>query len=275
LLLGVVSARSQTVPVSHEEDLSQAIELTAQGSYDTAISRLERLRQAAPSEAVYYYLGQAYLQKDLEKAVVTLGEGVAKFPLSGRLHNAIAVAYEQKFDLAKAVKFYRRATVLDPTLASTGGGRYDASFNSIYIPIVHDHRGANSCSGRLYVDDQKMHFVVYIVASGMGLGNDDSFESALTNLEYVEVDRKKGQLAYDYSLITLLTNLSGPRRRLASDEESRVDIKFVFKQPIKGYRGTAWNKSDIKFFFVEPEVGDRYLKFLESKGIKITQRGGS
>jgi tetratricopeptide (TPR) repeat protein len=256
-----------------EADLAKAIDQTAQGNYDAAVALLERLKQGTPSEAVYYYLGNAHWQhKSWEKARAVFEEGIAAFPLSGRLHNAAALAYEQQFDLAKAVQYYRKALALDPTIAYTGGGRYDPEFRAIYIPIVHDHRGANSCSGRLYVDEQKLHFVVYIVASGWGIGNDDSFETTLSNIELVEVDRKKGQLANDYSLITLLTNLSGPRRRIASGEESRVDLKFVFKQPVKGYRGNEWTKSEIKFFFIEPEVGDRYLKFLEAREVKVVQR---
>ncbi len=58
----------------------------------------------------------------------------------------------------------------------------------------------------------------------------------------------------------------------AAGEEARVDLKFTFTQPIKGYRGGAWAKEEIKFFFIEPENGDRLLKFLESKDVKSTLR---
>jgi hypothetical protein len=76
----------------------------------------------------------------------------------------------------------------------------------------------------------------------------------------------------DYSIITLLTNQSGPRRRLAGGEESRVDLKFTFKQPIKGYRGNPWTKNDIKFFFIEPDSGERMVKFLATKDVKAAPR---
>ena len=112
------------------------------------------------------------------------------------------------------------------------------------------------------------------MVSGAGPGNDDSFEVPYTQIEQVEVDRKKGDQMQDYSLITLLTNLSGPRRRLASGEQSRVDLKFSFKEPIRGYRGNPWTKNDIKFFFIEPEMGEHFIKYLEARDVKITLRGG-
>ncbi len=266
----ITAVFSGATPPEQAADLTQAITHLAQGQPEKAVEILERLKQGTDDELVYFYLGNAYAkQQKSDKAIATYEEGVAKFPLSARLQNALAVAYEQQFELAKALTAYRQAIALDPVLVNTGGGRYDAEFNAIYIPVVHDHRGANSCSGRLYIDDQKLHYVAYIVVSGLGRGNDDSFESPLSNLEQVEVDRKKGELSSDYSVITLLTNLSGARRRPAAEDESRVDLKLVFKQPVKGYRGNPWSKSEIKLFFVEPEIGDRYLKFLESKKIKI------
>jgi tetratricopeptide (TPR) repeat protein len=249
--------------------LEAAIDHLAGRNYEAAAGALEALEKEAPSEAAVFYLSSAYMQQqNLAKAIATLEKGAQQFPLSGRIYNALGMAYEEKFDVIQATRFYRKAFALDPVLISTTGGHYDPAFNAIYIPLVHDHRGANSCAGRLYVDDQKIHFVVYVVASGFGSGNDDSFETSFSNIDYVEVDRKQGEMAMDYSFITLLTNLSGPRRRIGSGEESRVDLKFVFKEPIKGYRGKPWTKPDIKFFFIEPEMGNRLLAFLEGKGVK-------
>jgi hypothetical protein len=110
--------------------------------------------------------------------------------------------------------------------------------------------------------------------SGFGRGNDDSFKAGYDQIASVEVDRKKGEMTNDYSILTLLTNLSGPRRRIASGEESRVDLKFTFKTPIAGYRGSPWTKTDIKFFFIEPEMGDKFIKFLENKQVRTTRRSG-
>lgn len=254
-------------------ELTKAIEQIAEGNYAAAITILLPHMGESPTEPAYYYLGSAYWHaEEAEKAAATFEDGASKFPLSARIHNAAAKVYEQKFDLGKAIGFYRRAIALDPLIAYTGGGRYDPEFGAIYIPVVHDHRGKNSCGGRLYVDDEKMHFVVYYVASDWGLGKDDSFVLPFSNLEYVEVDRKKGQQIYDYSIETLLTNLSGPRRRIATGEESRVDLKFVAGTYIKGYRGKPWTKKNIKFFFIEPEIGEAFFEFLESKGVQTILR---
>lgn len=256
-------------------ELLKAIDLLAQGKAAEAIPVLERLTVDAPSESAYFALGNAFLlEKKWDRAVGAFEDGAAKFPLSARLWNGAAVVYEQRMDVGRAISLYRRAVAIDPTIAFTGGGRYDPDFDAIYIPVVHDHRGANSCLGRLYIYPDKLHYVVYIVASGAGLGNDDSFESPFANISNIEVDRKKGQQMYDYSLLTMLTNQTSQRRRLAAGEEARVDLKFTFKQPIKGYRGGPWTKEDIKFFFIEPENGDRLLKFLESKDVKSSLRSG-
>lgn len=263
-------------PATDNPELVQAVQQLAEGKHKEAIDALQRLMVGSPSELVYFHLGNAYLlAKDYRKAAATFADGAAKFPLSARLFNGAGLAYEQLFELKPAVEHYRRAGALDPTILYTGGGRYDAEFNAIYVPIVHDHRGLNSCSGRLYVDDQKIHFVVFIVVSGVGPGNDDSFEAPYSQIDTVEVDRKKGEQVMDYSLITLLTNLSGPRRRLATGEQSRVDLKFSFKKPIAGYRGNPWTKDDIKFFFIEPEVGERFVTYLETKDLKLTLRGSA
>lgn len=270
ILLFCAMSAAQETP---ETEIAQALDTYAQGNSAAGIDALVRITNSKPSEPAYYYLGSLYVQqKDWAKAAATFDDGGAKFPLSVRLHNAAGKAYEQLFNVPKAIEAYRRANLLDPAIVYTGGGRFEPEFNSIYMPIIHDHRGANACAGRLYVNDQKMHFVVYMVFSGWGPGNDDSFEVPYTQIDSVEVDRKKGEQAYDYSLITLLTNLSGPRRRLASGEEARTDLKFTFKQPINGYRGKPWTKPDIKFFFVEPEIGERMVKFLETKGVRITNR---
>ena len=254
-------------------ELTKAIEQIAEGNYAAAITILLPHMGESPTEPVYYYLGSAYWHaEEMEKAAATFEDGASKFPLSARLYNAAAKVYEQQFELAKATRFYRRAIALDPLIAYTGGGRYDPEFDAIYIPVVHDHRGKNSCIGRLYVDNEKMHFVVYLVASEWGMGNDDSFILPFSGIEYVEVDRKKGQRTTDYSLLTLLTNLSGPRRRIATGEESRVDLKFVSGTGIKGYRGKPWTKKSIKFFFIEPEIGEGFFEFLESKDVQTVLR---
>jgi len=260
-------------PATTSVEFDQALEKIAQGKHGEAIPVLERLMVSSPSEPVYYHLGGAYIhEKNLAKAAAAYEDGAARYPLSARLNYAAGLANEWRMEPGKALLYYRRAVALDPILGYQGAGRYDPEIDALYIPVVHDHRGANSCSGRLYYDDKKMHYIVYLVYSGWGLGNDDSFQVPFDQLQYTEVDRKKGQLAFDYSVLTLLTNLSGPRRRIASGEESRVDLKFVFKQPLAGYRGKPWTKEDIKFFFIEPEMGDRFLKFLEGKGVRTTQR---
>ncbi|MGH9580367.1 MAG: hypothetical protein ACRD2R_05180 [Terriglobales bacterium] len=255
--------------------LSQALALIAEGKQTAAIPLLEQAMVEAPSEEVYFYLGGAYMHEQMwDKAAATYEDGASKFPLSARLNYSAGMAGERRMNPATALRYYRRAIALDPMLAYQGGGRYDPEEDALYIPVVHDHRGANSCSGRLYFDEHQMHYVVYIVFSGFGRSNDDSFKAGFDQIDSVEVDRKKGELAYDYSILTLLTNLSGPRRRIASGEESRVDLKFAFKKPIEGYRGNRWAKNDIKFFFIEPEIGDKFLKFLESKQVRIMQRSG-
>jgi tetratricopeptide (TPR) repeat protein len=269
LLLAVVGS-TQEAP---DAEIAKALDNYAQGNGAAGIEALVRITNSKPTEAAYYYLGSLYVQqKDWKKAAATFDDGASKYPLSVRMQNAAGKAYEQLFDVPKAIEAYRRTNLLDPTIVYTGGGRFEPEFNSIYMPIIHDHRGANACAGRLYVNDQKMHFVVYMVFSGWGPGNDDSFEVPISQIDSVEVDRKRGEQAYDYSLITLLTNLSGPRRRLASGEEARTDLKFTFKQPVNGYRGKAWTKTDIKFFFVEPDMGEKMVKFLESKGVRVSAR---
>ena len=259
-----------------KSELDKALELIAAGKHAEAIPMLERLMVQQPSEEVYSYLGGAYVQeKAWDKAAAAYEDGATKFPLSARLNYAAGLANERRFEPGKALQFYRRAVRLDPMLAYQGAGRYDPEIDALYIPVVHDHRGANSCSGRIYYDDKGMHYVVYLVASGWGQGNDDSFKADYDLIDSVEVDRKKGQQSNDYSILTLLTNLSGPRRRIAAGEEARVDLKFFFKKPIEGYRGGSWTKNDIKFFFIEPEMGDRFVKYLASRGVKIAERTGS
>jgi tetratricopeptide (TPR) repeat protein len=251
------------------------MDLAADGKYAQAIPILEQVVVGSPSEEAFYYLGTAYWRdKQLDKALASFQDGISKFPLSARLYNAAARIYEQRLDIAHALPAYRHAVALDPTIAYTSGGRYDPEMDMLYLPVVHDHRGVNSCVGRLYVGEDKMHYVVYIVASGYGPGNDDSFETPYSNISAVEVDRKTGERNIDYSVLTLLTNLSGPRRRLGGGEEARVDLKFSFKTPISGYRGNSWTKNDIKFFFIEPETGEAFLKFLGTKDLKINRRGG-
>ena len=268
-----------TYGAQHEADQASfklALELIAGGKSTEAIPVLERLMVQQPSEEVYSYLGGAYVQeKAWDKAAATYEDGATKFPLSARLNYAAGLAHERRFEPGKALHFYRRAVRLDPMLAYQGAGRYDPEIDALYIPVVHDHRGANSCSGRLYYDEKGMHYMVYLVFSGWGQGNDDSFKADYDQIDSLEVDHKQGQQNIDYSVLTLLTNLSGPRRRIGAGEEARVDLKFFFKKPIAGYRGNSWTKNDIKFFFIEPEMGDRFVKYLESKGVKIAQRTGS
>lgn len=254
-------------------ELLKAIDFLAQGKAAEAIPVLEKLTVAAPSEDAYFALGNAFrLINNWDRAVGAFEDGAAKFPLSARLWNGAALVYERRMDVARAISLYRRAVAIDPNIAFTGGGRYDPDFDAIYVPVVHDHRGANSCLGRLYIYPNKIHYVVYIVVSGAGPGNDDSFETPLSNMSNVEVDRKKGEQINDYSLLTMLTNQTSQRRRLAAGEESRVDLKFTFAAPINGYRGNPWTKPDIKFFIIEPENGDRLLKYLESKDVKSSLR---
>lgn len=271
-LLAAVPARSQQSAPANPE-LLKAVDQLAAGKHDEAIETLKQLLASDPSETAFFALGTAFMAKgNFERAAATYEDGVAQFPLSARLYNGAGIAHERQMNYPKAIALYRKAVALEPTIAYLGGGRYDPEFNAIYIPVVHDHRGVNFCSGRLYVDGEKMHFVVYHVISGWGQGNDDSFESPYANIAEVEVDRKKGEQYVDYGLYTLLTNLSGPRRRLATTEQSRIDLKFVFRKPVGGYRGNPWNKADIKFFFIEPETGEQFLKFLEGKDIKVYLR---
>jgi tetratricopeptide (TPR) repeat protein len=271
--LAVLALAAPAPRAQENSDLVKAVALVADGKRPEAIEILKKLSADAPSEAVFYQLGNAYaLDAKWERAVAAFEDGIARHPLSARLYNGAAMAYEQQLNLARALAHYRKAVALEPSIAYTGGGRFEPEFNAIYIPVIHDHRGANACSGRLYLDDEKMHFVVYHVFSGWGAGNDDSFETPYSNIGNLEVDRKRGAQAYDYSIITLFTNLSGPRRRIAAGEQARVDLKFLFESPIKGYRGDNWTKPDIKFFFVEPDSGERLIKFLEGKKVKVGAR---
>jgi tetratricopeptide (TPR) repeat protein len=271
-LLTALPAPAQN-PAPANPELLRAVDQLAARKYDEGIETLKKLLASEPSEPAFYSLATAFMNKgNVERAAATFEDGIAQYPLSARMYNGAAVAYERQLKLKKAIEFYRKAVALEPSIAFTGGGRYEPEFDAIYIPVLHDHRGANACSGRLYVDGEKMHFVVYHVVSGWGLGNDDSFESPLSNLAEVEIDRKQGLQWADYAIIALLTNQSGPRRRIASGDQSRVDLKFIFRQPIKGYRGDPWSKPEIKFFFVEPEVGEQFVKFLESTDVKTYLR---
>jgi len=258
---------------AQDMNLVRAVDLLVEEDSAESIQALKALLDESASEENFYILGNAYSnEKKWEEAAGIFRAGCEKHPLSARLHNGAALALEKQFKIQEAIGFYRRTTALDAQIVYTGGGRYDPDFDAIYIPVVHDHRGANSCSGRLYITDKAMHYVVYIVASGFGKGNDDSFVIDWDSIEYVEVDKKKGEQMNDYSIITLLTNLSGPRRRMSSNEDTRIDLKFVFKGRIEGYRGKSWSKKDIKFFFIEPEVGAQFLAFLESQGVRTQMR---
>src|SRR5512135_2305913 len=184
-----MSAAQQTK--AGRSDFDQAVELIAEGKQAEAIPMLERLMVQQPTEEVYYYLGGAYVhEKTWEKAAATYEDGAARFPLSARLNYAAGLAYERRFEPGKALQFYRRAVRLDPMLAYQGAGRYDPEIDALYIPVVHDHRGVNSCSGRLYYDDKGMHYIVYLVFSGWGQGNDDSFKADYDVIDHVEVDHK-------------------------------------------------------------------------------------
>ena len=266
---------SAGVRAQESSNVAKAVALTAEGKRAEAIELLKKLSVESPTEEVFLLLGNNYgSDGKWDRAAAAYEDGIAKYPHSARLYNGAALAHEHQMNVGRALTFYRKAVALEPTIAYTGGGRFEPEFNAIYIPVLHDHRGANACTGRLYIDDEKMHFVVYHVVSGWGQGNDDSFESPYSNIGNIEVDRKKGMQAYDYSILTLVTNLSGPRRRIAAGEQSRVDLKFVFETPIKGYRGDAWTKPEIKFFFVEPDAGERLVKFLEGKKVRIAGRSG-
>lgn len=260
-----------TAPANPE--LLKAVDQMAAGKHDDAIDTLKQLLASDPSETTFFTLGTAFMHKgNFVRAAATFEDGIAQFPLSARLYNGAGIAYERQVNFPKAIALYRKAVALEPTIAYLGGGRYDPEFNAIYLPVVHDHRGVNFCSGRLYVDGEKMHFVVYHVLSEWGQGNDDSFETRYDNVGEIEVDRKKGEQYVDYGLFTLLTNLSGPRRRLATTDQSRIDLKFVFRKPIAGYRGKPWTKNDIKFFFIDPDVGEQFLKSLESHDVRTYLR---
>ena len=266
LLSSLVASAQQPMPAPSKE-VVQAIDLLSANKAGEAAKILEAQMMSAPSEEVYFYLGNAYwASHDLNKAGAAYEDGLAKFPLSARLANAAARVAEEKFDVPHAIQLYRRAVALDPQIAYLGGGRYDPQEDAIYIPVVHDHRGANACLGRLYVNGTGIHYVVYEVWSGYGPGNDDSFKTPFSNITARDVDRKKGENQFaDYRFLANLSGMSGPRRRIASGEDNRVDIKFYFKDPIAGYRGKPWTKADIKFFFVEPEIGERFLKYLDAK----------
>ena len=265
-----VSVQSADTPSA---ELQSAIDSLVAKKTDEAIPQLEKLAEAAPSEQLYLWLGKAYIDaKQPELARSIFEKGIKSFPISAKLWYMVGQMHEANMDPVNAIPAYRRASVLDPPIIYINSGRYDPDFDALYIPVVHDHRGANSCVGRLYVTAEKMHFVVYHVASGWGLGNDDSFEVSYSNISGVEIDRKSGQQMYDYSLLTLLTNQSGTRRRIDIGEEARIDLKFTFDSPIRGYRGKPWDKPDIKFFFIEPEKGELFLKFLQAKGLKSHER---
>jgi tetratricopeptide (TPR) repeat protein len=271
LLAGWPAAAQDAGPGSAE--LLKAVDQLAAGKHDEGIDTLKQLLASDPSEQAFFTLGTAFLNKgSWDRAAATFEDGVAKYPLSARLYNGAGLANERQLLYPAAIGFYRKAVALEPTIAYTGGGRYDPEFDAIYLPVVHDHRGVNFCSGRLYVNGEKMHFVVYHVLSEWGQGNDDSFETPYANVSDVEIDRKAGEQYVDYGLFTLLTNLSGPRRRLSTTEQSRVDLKFIFRKPIAGYRGRPWTKNDIKFFFIEPEVGEQFIKFVERHDIKTFLR---
>ena len=271
LFITVPVFSQQSVPANPE--LLKAVDQLAAGKHDEAIATLKQLLASDASETAFFSLGTAFMNKgNLDRAAATFEDGLAQFPLSARLYNGAAISYERQMNYLKAIPLYRKAVALEPAIAYLGGGRYDPEFNAIYIPVVHDHRGVNFCSGRLYVDGEKMHFVVYHVLSEWGLGNDDSFESPFANIAEVEVDRKKGEQYVDYGLFTLLTNLSGPRRRLATTDQSRIDLKFIFRKTIAGYRGKPWTKQDIKFFFIDPDTGEQFLKFLEGHDINTFLR---
>ena len=254
-------------------DLARATDLLGQNKYGDALPLLEKVVAQDGTEQAFLLYGNALQhEKQGDKALKVYQDGAARHPLSARLWNAIGLFHEHKFDLTNAVSAYRRAFALDASVTATAGGRYDPEFDAVYIPVVHDHRGANACAGRIYVLGDKLHYVVYHVVSGAGLGNDDSFETPFTNIAEIEVDRKKGAQAFDYSIITLITNQSALRRRISSGDEARIDLKLTFGSPIHGYRGGSWTKAELKFFFVEPESGEQLLKYLEAHNVKSVVR---
>lgn len=254
--------------------LRSAIHQVASGERDAAIKTLQLMAErGSATEVSYFILGNLYAQrKDWARAASTFVSGAERFPLSARLHNGAGEAYEEQFALTKAIRYYRQAVALDPVIIYSGGGHYDPEFDAIYTPVVHDHRRRNSCGGRLYMTEEKFHYVVYYVSSSWSRGKDDSFELRYSDLQTVEVNRKRGGQPYGFTLGALFTNPRGRRRRIANDEPSRLDLKLIPKDKIRGYRGTPWEKDSVKLFFMDPAAGEKFLALLKSRGVHTTLR---
>ncbi len=263
---------SRPIVQSVGPDLSKALQAYADGDYESALSVLEHLMLESPREDTYYLFGNAlFNRKDWKKAAAVYADGAIRFPLSAKLHHAAGIAYAESFQFGEAIRHYRQAYLLDPLIVNQGGARFDPHLDAIYIPAMHDHRGARNCQGRLFISETEIHFVAYLTTGG----DDDSIRIKYTDIESVEIDRKKGGGVFaftaQYSAAMLLANLRGPRRLILPDEYSRLDLKFTFKNSLPGYRG-SWKKESFKFFFLETELGDLFLNFLEQKEVRTHLR---
>lgn len=272
LFLCLVLASGNLLSADEPPSPVPGIEALEKSQFDSSIAHFKKMLEANPAQPdILFYLGSAYLKAGkFDRAAEIYRDGTAQQPLDPRFHYFLGWAFERMGDYAAAIRAYQRAVTLDPSYQSLGLGRYDALGNAIFFTAVHDHAGFKACAGRFLFDGQHIEFLPQVA---IGATKDDTFETDLSNVRKVEIDRKTSVMA-DYAIVAMIANLPttpGLRKR---GEIQRVDLKFYFKQPIKASR-SDWTKEDIKFFFVEAEYAEKLIDYLKKAGVETILRSGS